>query len=272
MDKRKHLDHELDQQALEQDRQFVTALARGLELLRCFRPGERLLGNQELVKRSGLPKATVSRLTYTLTCLGYLQYFENMGKYALDTGVLALGYLHLSGLDIRRQARPLMAELAEQTQSSVSLGARDRLSMVYIENCQGSGPLTLRLDVGARIPMASTAMGRAHLAALPERERDLLLDQLRAQDPEQWPALREALEKAFRQYQDHGFCLSCGDWQKDINAVAVPLINPDGSGVVAFSCGGPAFALRQHMLEDDLGPRLTHMVRNVEANLGRQFQ
>lgn len=272
MTKHTPFDTELDQQDLEQDRQFVTALARGLELLRCFGPGERLLGNQELVVRSGLPKATVSRLTYTLVRLGYLQYVESMGKYALDTGVLALGYAHLSGLDIRRSARPLMAELAEQTQTSVSLGARDRLSMVYIDNCQGSGPLTLRLDVGARIPLATTAMGRAYLAALPEQERDLLLDQLRARDQEQWPAIREQLEKAFRQYQDQGFCLSLGGWEKDINAVGVPLIKPDGSGVVAFSCGGPAFALRQHMLEDDLGPRLSHMVRNVQANLGRQFQ
>lgn len=272
MNKRTVFDTELDQQALEADRQFVTALARGLELLRCFRPGERLLGNQELVMRSGLPKATVSRLTYTLVRLGYLQYVENMGKYALDTGVLALGYAHLSGLDIRREARPLMAELAEQTQSSVSLGARDRLSMVYLENCQGSGPLTLRLDIGSRVPLASSAMGRAYLAALPQAECDLLLDQLRRREPQSWPELREQLEKAFRQYQDQGFCLSCGDWQKDINAVAVPLVKPDGSGVVAFSCGGPAFALRQHMLEDDLGPRLSHMVRNVEASLGRQFQ
>ncbi|MFV3291612.1 IclR family transcriptional regulator [Pseudomonas sp. NY11955] len=268
MTKRNVFDTELDQQGLDQDRQFVTALARGLELLRCFRPGERLLGNQELVLRSGLPKATVSRLTYTLVRLGYLQYVESLGKYALDTGVLALGYAHLSGLDIRRQARPLMAEFAEQTQSSVSLGARDRLSMVYLENCQGSGPLTLRLDVGARVPLATTAMGRAYLAALPQDEREVLLDQLRTRNPENWPALGEQLERAFRQYQELGFCLSCGDWQKDINAVAVPLVKPDGSGVVAFSCGGPAFALRQHMLEDDLGPRLSHLVRNVEASLG----
>lgn len=270
MDKRKRIDTEIDLQALEPDRQFVTALARGLELLRCFRPGERHLGNQELAARSGLPKATVSRLTYTLTRLGYLQYLDNLGKYAIDTGVLALGYAHLSGLDVRRQARPLMQELADLSQSSVSLGARDRLSMVYVENCQGPGPLTLRLDIGSRIPMASTAMGRAYLAALPAPERDLLLDQLRARDSDNWPALRTQLDKAFRQYQDHGYCLAVGEWQKDINAVGVPLIHPDGSGVVAFSCGGPAFVLRQHMLEDDLGPRLAHLVRTVEATLGRQ--
>ncbi|MGK9626070.1 helix-turn-helix domain-containing protein, partial [Salmonella enterica subsp. enterica] len=48
--------------ARESDPNFVTALARGLELLRCFRTGESMLGNQDFVRRTGLPKATVSRL------------------------------------------------------------------------------------------------------------------------------------------------------------------------------------------------------------------
>ena len=48
------------------DRQFVTALARGLEILRCFQAGDPALGNQDIAERTGLPKPTVSRLTHTL--------------------------------------------------------------------------------------------------------------------------------------------------------------------------------------------------------------
>ena len=63
----------------EGDPNFVTALARGLELLRAFRPGDTLLGNQEFVRRTGFPKATVSRLAGTLVSLGYLRYDEALG-------------------------------------------------------------------------------------------------------------------------------------------------------------------------------------------------
>jgi hypothetical protein len=59
--------------APKEDRPFVTALARGLELLGAFRPDDRVLGNLELATRTALPKSTVSRLTYTLTRLGYLE-------------------------------------------------------------------------------------------------------------------------------------------------------------------------------------------------------
>ncbi|MFX4601082.1 helix-turn-helix domain-containing protein, partial [Acinetobacter baumannii] len=61
----------------EKDPRFVTALARGLELLRAFRRNESMLGNLELAQRTGLPKPTVSRLTYTLAKLGYLAYDQN---------------------------------------------------------------------------------------------------------------------------------------------------------------------------------------------------
>ncbi|MFC7607994.1 helix-turn-helix domain-containing protein [Teichococcus aestuarii] len=89
-----------------QDRDFVTALARGLEVLGCFRRGESLLGNQEIAARCGLPRSTVSRLTHTLTQLGYLHYVPELGRYRLGTAVLALGSAMLGGLDIRRVARP----------------------------------------------------------------------------------------------------------------------------------------------------------------------
>ena len=54
------------------DRNFVTALARGLEVLRCFRPNEIELTNAEFAERTGLAKATISRLTHTLCELDYL--------------------------------------------------------------------------------------------------------------------------------------------------------------------------------------------------------
>ena len=71
--------------------------------------------------------------------------------------MLALGYAMLSGLDIRERARPLMQELANDANASVALGTRDRLSMVYVECCKGPGTVTLRLDVGSRVPIATTA-------------------------------------------------------------------------------------------------------------------
>lgn len=251
------------------DRQFVNALARGLEVLRCFRPGEVFLTNAELAKRTAIPKPSISRITYTLTRLGYLHYSETQGQYQLGAGVLALGYRMLSTLDMRQLARPLMADLAEYAQASVSLGTRERLSMVYVETCRSSANVTLRLDVGARIPLATTAMGKALLCALPQEECDYLMDRIRLRDPQHWPAHKAGIEQGFRDYQERGFCLSTGEWQGDVHAVGVPVRSVNGEQLMAFNCGGPAFLLSREKLEQDLGPRLVALVRQIDNNLGR---
>ena len=96
------------------DRNFVTALARGLELLRCFRDGEVTLTNSDFSDRTGLPKATVSRLTYTLCALDYLVADTRAGTYRLSAGVLHLGFSVLSSIDIQDLAHVEMEKLREE--------------------------------------------------------------------------------------------------------------------------------------------------------------
>ncbi len=238
------------------ERQFVTALARGLEVLACFRSRDRALGNQDIALRCALPKSTVSRLTYTLTRLGYLSHDEDSGKYRLGSATLALGSSVLARMDMRQLARPWMQQLADATGTMVSLGLRDRLSMIYVENCRSSSALTLSLDVGSRIPLGSTAMGRAWLAAAPEAERELLVEELVAQEGEQGPALRAGIEQALRDVRELGCACSFGDWQPDVHAIAVAVDAGRGMPRMAINCGGPAFQLSPEFLLEQARPRL----------------
>lgn len=256
---------------LPTDRQFVSALARGLEILRCFRPGESFLTNSEMAKRTGMPKPTISRLTYTLTKLGYLHFSPDQGRYELGAGVLALGYTLLANLDVRKLARPAMQELAEYAQCSVAIGIRDRLSMVYIEACRGSAAVTMRRDAGSRIPLSTTAMGKAYLCSLPQAERDFLMDHIRLDDEAAWPVVKADIEQGFKAYQDHGFCLSSGLWDNKISAVGVALPDPDPAKTMSFTCGGPSFLLPRERLVDDLAPRLVALVRTIATTLGRHI-
>lgn len=252
------------------DRQFVTALARGLEILGCFKAGDRFLSNQEIAQRTELPKPTVTRLCYTLIQLGYLNYSEAHSKYYLGNKVLSLGNAFLSNIEIRQIARPMMRELAEYARASVAIGVRDQLEMLYIENARSfSTSFTLRLDVGSHLPLATSAIGRAYLCGIADQERNLLMDQIRKSNEKDWPMLKEGIENAMKEYQDRGFCLSLGAWNKGINGVAVPFIPDDGSDILAFNCGGPPFILSRANMEEDIGPRLVALVENVTFDLRR---
>lgn len=256
------LDSRAALQGEEKDRQFVTALARGLELLRCFTPRDPLLGNQELARKTGLPKPTISRLTHTLMRLGCLKQERHSGKYQLDVGVLGFGYGMLSNLSIRAVAHPLMENMANHAQAAVAMGARDRLQMVYLDVVQGQSNMTMRRQVGTYLPIHVSSLGRACLAAMPENERDFILDHIRQRNEENWPTIRKGLERAFRDYADYGYCLSIGEWHRDVNSVAVPLVHHQ-YGLLAFNCGGPSFHLSREKLEDDIGPHLINMVNNI---------
>jgi DNA-binding IclR family transcriptional regulator len=249
------------------DRKFVTALARGLEVLRAFTPTEGLLGNGEIAERTGLPKPTVSRLTYTLTKLGYLAHIERLAKYQLAPAALALGYTALANIRIRQLARTYMQELADYASAVVALGTRDRLDLIYLELARSKRGAMLRLMQGSRLPIANTAMGRALIAGMPEAERSWLLGYIKRQEGKDWPKVKTSIERSIKEFETHGYTLSLGEWERDINAVGVPLIAPDGSGVFAFNCGAPAFQFTRERLESDIGPRLVNLVRNVEVAL-----
>lgn len=253
------------------DRHFVTALARGLDVLGAFRSRDKVLGNQELARRCGLPKSTISRLTYTLTRQGYLDHARESGGgagYRLGSATLALGSAMLARMDIRQMARPLMQELADHSQAMVSLGVRDRLSMIYVENCRSSAALTLSLDVGSRIPIAPTAMGRAYLAASAEAERAQLMDRIRAADEAAWPRTAASIEAACTEYRKWGVCSSFGDWQGDVNAIAVAFRPPNGRALMAINCGGPGFNLSRDFLMGPVRERLLQLVERLQAEAG----
>ncbi|MFT6987470.1 MAG: DNA-binding IclR family transcriptional regulator [Psychromonas sp.] len=252
----------------EVDRKFVEALARGLDILRAFNPGDGFLGNQEIAQRTGLPKSSISRLTYTLTNLGYLTYSERLEKYQLGSGVLALGYAFVSNLAIRQVANPLMKELSIETGTSIGLADRDRLNMIYVDHCTPKGIVTFKKDIGDRIPMATTASGRAYLVALSVEERGFFLRCFEEKLGDKFEAVKAGIEHAVESYKEYGYCHSWGDWERDTNAIAVPLKLSQGQ-IYVFSACGPAFRLSKEFLSGEVAPQLKNMVRNIEATLIR---
>ena len=245
------------------ERKFVVALARGLELLRAFRPGETLLGNRDFVERTGLPKATVNRLAYTLTVLGYLRFDEALGKYALDAGVLSLGFTMLSGTDILAIARPHLQAFAREVGAAVSLGCRDGLDMVYLETLRSETALTLGLASGSRLSMLTSSMGRAWLAVQPQDVRMALMADLARAAGAEGPAQVEAAESEIERFAKEGCCYSFRDWHDDVNAVAVPFREPRERRWLVLSCSGPASSMGPDVFRERVAPLLKTLARRL---------
>jgi DNA-binding IclR family transcriptional regulator len=162
-----------------------------------------------------------------------------------------------------------MAELASSGGCSVALGLRDRLSIVYVDECCGNSSTTLRLDVGARIEIARSSIGRAWLAGLGEEKRQEMYSQLESVYAQEWQELKTRSDDAIAQIQARGFCLVDKEWRLDTRTVSVPLVSSDGNTIMSMSCGGPTFAVSVAILEEELGPRLRHIGENISLFLGK---
>lgn len=250
-----------------QPKDEVTALARGLALLRAVSQANRPLSNRELVEATGIPKATISRLAATLVGAGYLRQLPDSERFCLGASLLDLANAYLRNFDLRSHARLHLADLAEFAGAAVHLGVRDDLHIVLIDAIRPHSAVILsRFDVGSRLEMASSAAGRAWVASLDEHERRPLLERLRAASPN-WRATKRQLDAAQDEYRQLGYCTSFGDWHHDIHAIAVVLDGPRDERY-AISCGGPAYLLTRELLSERIAPKLLETARAIAKEAG----
>lgn len=202
------------------------SLERGIELLRAFRPGADLLGNGELAERTGLPRATVSRLTQTLVDCGMLERDRSRRAYRLAAPVLSLAHAMRSGSPVLAAAGPLMRAEAEKRKINVGLAVADRDEMVYLESVRYSRRVSWRNVVaGQRVPMELTSLGRAWLAATSDASRRMLFEGFKAQRGPTWRALSREISVAIDAVHRDGFCWA--GWQPQVVALATPIVLPD---------------------------------------------
>ncbi|HMI17984.1 MAG TPA: IclR family transcriptional regulator [Sphingomonas sp.] len=237
-------------------RQFITALARGLDVLAAFRAGDPSLSNLELAKRCQLPRSTISRLTQTLTDLGYLNYHEGFGCYELGGAMLSLGHVARESYHALEQARPIMMGLAELSNANVGIGIRDRLTMVYLTVCPPPIGIGLRFQPGSKVPIMQTAMGLAYLASRSPAELKALGPRLLKKNERDTASVTGTIQAAQEEYRRHGFCSSVGKWYEDVNGIAAPIPWTAVADTLVLNCGAPSALMpKEHMLEE-IGPRL----------------
>jgi DNA-binding IclR family transcriptional regulator len=247
------------------DRQFVTALARGLKILSCFSPARAEIGGTQLAAMTGLPQPTVWRLCHTMVQLGYLAPV-NGDKVRPGIPVLKLGRAALASIPIAAAARARMQELADRFGSACGLGARDRGRMVFVQSCLSDASLVMNLRVGARLPLMTSAVGWGLLAGSSEAEREALIAEYTVSDP-RWPEVEPPFRRAMKEFTTRGYVLNIGIFHPGYNIVAAPIMGPDGAPAFALSCGGAAVTNPPAFLRREIAPALLHLAEALQREL-----
>ena len=259
--------HDLDASRAENPN-FAGTLAKGLMVLEAFVRESRPLGNSELADMLQLTRPTVSRLCRTLLELGYLDHDTRIDRYFIGPAAVALGYPYIVNTPLRMLARPGLQALADRFQGAASIGVAFGLDMVYLETCACPTSTLARPDVGATRGIASTAMGRAWLAAQPAAEQRAVLAALAKERPDEWKRCRKGIEESLAHYTKRGFALNLGDAGLGVVGAGMHSRMRYGQRTLVFNCALPGLQWTAARLSAEVGPALVELVRRIEQQAG----
>jgi DNA-binding IclR family transcriptional regulator len=215
----------------------VLTVERGLQVLRAFKSDGAPLGNSELVRRTRLSKATVSRLTSTLLQLGYVRHVPGSREFQLAAGPVGVGHAFIAGSELLQTAQPFMQSLADRLGVSVALGLGDGLDMLYVAYRASHRVATLRLGVGSVLPMGTTSIGHAYLWALAPTEQKRLIKALRIEAGPRAAEVEAAIRQSFADLERTGTCGVLGGFQRGAYGVSLPVFVGRERFVMGLSCG-----------------------------------
>ena len=216
------------------DPNYMTSLARGLEVMRGF-SREKRMSIAQLARKTGIPRASVRRCLYTLTQLGYVST-EDGRSYALRPKVLGLGHAYLSSTPLVVTAQPFLDGVSEAVNESCSLATLDGEDILYLARSVTSRIISVTLNVGSRLPAHCTSIGYVLLANLPPAELDAWLAkaELKAYT-ERTITSREKLREELERVRQADYAIADRLMEIAVRSIAVPVRNGAGKVVAGIN-------------------------------------
>jgi len=241
---------------------FIEALARGLDVLRSFRPGRFVSTLSEIAAETGLARPTVRRILLTLEAIGYVRAQER--GYALTPRVLELGMTYINALDRWEIARPHLERLVAQTNESSSMAQLDGSDIVYVARVAVPKIVTLSVRIGTRFPAVATSMGKVLLAALgPEQLGTALAEESRSGITARWQPRPSELDSVLREVRAKGWALADQDLASGIRSIATGVRDGDGKIVAAVNVTVHAADTSLETLTGEFLPLLLHTAAEI---------
>lgn len=250
----------------DNDRSYVRALARGLEILKALgtwtADGATLSDVAALVK---LDRATARRFLLTLSEIGYVT--TDGKRFALAPKVLELGFSYFSAMTVWERVQPILDDLSEKQKGAVSIGVIDGKEVVYVARAQNRRSVyTLNVSVGSRFPIYSSSIGRILLSGMDDQDIKAFLKQvdLVKRTPKTISKLGDIMNEVAR-VRKLGYCISDEETEVGIRSIAVPVFGRDGKIIAGFNASVQSSVADKRALVSEFLPLLKAGAVQVQA-------
>jgi len=259
---------------------FIEAIARGLDVIRAFGPGQPVMSLAGVAAATNLPRPTARRILLTLEQLGYVRpaggqpgaagqagSAQGVGGYELTPRVLDLGMSYVLSRGLWEVARPHMAALVAKTRESSSIAQLDGSDIVYVARVAVPKIVTLAVTIGTRFPAMPTSLGKVLLAALPTAEAErVLAEPSRSGITPRWQPDAGERAAALREVRARGWALTDEELAPGIRSVAVPLRDGDGRVIAALNVNSHAAETPLGVLTGEYLPLLLQTAGAISAD------
>lgn len=248
------------------NRDVVTSLSRGLEVLASFSRTRRKMTLSEVATVTGMNRATVRRFLLTLIKDGYV---VSDGKvFDLTPKVLDLGFSVLSTIGIWDRARPFMERLSSDTGESCTAAILDGNQVVYVAGVQAHNIISVGIMVGSRQSAYYTANGRVLLAAQPENYWDGIIQTADLAGPTPRSITDKAeFRRVLEQVRDQGWCLVDQELELGLLSLAIPLRYRSGTLAGSMNIAVPSVRGDAETLVERHLPRLQEVAEQIRLAL-----
>lgn len=222
-------------ESIQQNRDFVSSLARGLAVIQAFGEDSPRMTMTEVAIQTSMSRATVRRLLLTLETLGFVQN-TNKG-FELSPRVLQLGYSFLSAHNFTGVIQSMIENVTGELGESCSVGMLLDNNVVYVARSPAKHQLmSINLSVGSRLPATTTSMGRVLLAHMDKMDCNAFLDKADIYPYTSCTITdKNELRKVLNEVRRDGYCVLDQELEPSLRSLSVPVCNPIGQSVAAVN-------------------------------------
>jgi IclR family pca regulon transcriptional regulator len=250
-------------------RYFLKSLAKGLHVLEILAESRRPLSLVELSRKAGANNATVTRICHTLTELGYVSR-DRARRFHPTPKILSLGYASMDGIGWREVARHYLEELAESTGETVNLSILQDRELMYLVRINNTGRiLPFDLQLGSRLPLHCTSMGKALLAfADPDDTARILADYEFTPITHNTITNHEDFRHELNRVREQGYSLNDEELSYGLRSVSAPIKDLTGKAMAALNIAVPTKRVSREDLEQRLAPLAVETALKIQKALG----
>ncbi|MGY4719444.1 IclR family transcriptional regulator [Naumannella cuiyingiana] len=248
------------------ERGSVQSLTRAFEVLEAMADAQGSISLSELSTTTGMPLATIHRILQTLSAGGYVRQ-EPSREYALGSRLLRLNNAATRALD--QVAAPHLRTLVDELGETANLAALEANHAVYVAQAPSRHAMRMFTEVGRRVSLHSTGVGKALLAQLDRDEAARLVARTGlAAATDRTIVTADELLDHLATIREHGWAVDDGEQEVGVRCVATAV--PWRPRALAISISGPSERLTMAQL-DMIGPLLQRVASALAADLERDI-